>query len=129
MTETDIWEMSTKCQQCRGERGRNKQSSGNFYGSGNMLGAPIMAQRKQIQLGTMRLWVQSLASLSGLRIWCYRELWCRSWTRLRSGVAWCRPVATAPIQPLAWESSYAMSAALKGQKTKKKKNPFVYHLG
>ena len=38
----------------------------------------------------MRLRVQSLASLSGLRIWCCRELW-------------CRPVAVALIQPLAWE--------------------------
>ena len=30
---------------------------------------------------------------------------------------WCRPAATAPIQPLAWEPPYA---ALKRQKTKKK---------
>ena len=30
---------------------------------------PILAQGKQIQLGTMRSWVQSLALLSGLRIW------------------------------------------------------------
>jgi len=34
---------------------------------------------------------------------------------------WCGPVATAPIQPLAWEPPYAMSAALKRQKKKKKK--------
>ena len=33
---------------------------------------------------------------------------------------WCRPAATAVIGPLAWESPYAMSAALK--KKKKKKN-------
>ena len=46
-----------------------------------------MVQRKQIQLGTMRLWVQFLASLSGLRILRCRELWCRSKTRLGSGVA------------------------------------------
>ena len=32
---------------------------------------------------------------------------------------WCRPVATAPIQPLAWEPPHAAGAALK--KTKKKK--------
>ena len=31
--------------------------------------------------------VQSLALLSGLRIWYFRELWCRSQTELRSGVA------------------------------------------
>ena len=55
-----------------------------------------MAQWKQIQLGTMRLRVQSLASLSGLRIrYC------------------CRPVATAPIQPLAWKPPYAAGMALK----------------
>ena len=35
----------------------------------------------------MRMQVQSLASLSGLRIWRYSELWCRSQTRLRCGVA------------------------------------------
>ena len=42
------------------------------------LGVPVVAQWKGIQLGTMRLWVQSLASLSGLGIQCYPELWCRS---------------------------------------------------
>ena len=26
---------------------------------------------------------------------------------------WCRPVATAPIRPLAWEPPYAMGADLK----------------
>ena len=26
---------------------------------------------------------------------------------------WCRPVATAPIRPLAWELPYAKGAALK----------------
>uniref|UniRef100_A0A8D1GE86 Beta-2-microglobulin n=1 Tax=Sus scrofa TaxID=9823 RepID=A0A8D1GE86_PIG len=31
---------------------------------------------KRIRLVTMRLGVQSLAKLSGLRIWCYHELWC-----------------------------------------------------
>ena len=32
------------------------------------MGVPIQAQMKRIQLGTMRLWVQILALLSGLRI-------------------------------------------------------------
>ena len=54
------------------------------------------------------MWVQSLASLSGLRIWCCCELW-------------CKPAATALIRPLAWEPPYAKGAALKEQKTKKKK--------
>ena len=68
-----------------------------------------MAQRKWIQLGTMRLPVWSLAFLSGLRIQCCCELW-------------CRPAATAPNRPLAWEPSCALGVALKGQKTKKKKD-------
>ena len=29
---------------------------------------------------------------------------------------WCRPAATAPIGPLAWEPSYASGAALKSKK-------------
>ena len=33
---------------------------------------------------------------------------------------WCRPVAAAPVQPLAWEVPYAASAALKKKKRKKK---------
>ena len=56
-----------------------------------------------------------------LRIQCRCELWCRSQTRLRGSDPvllwlWCRPLATAPIGPLAWESPYAMDAAL--EKTK-----------
>ena len=34
---------------------------------------------------------------------------------------WCRTVATAPIQPLAWEIPYAAGVALKSKKKKKKK--------
>ena len=34
---------------------------------------------------------------------------------------WHRPVAIAPIRPLAWEPPYATGAALKDKKTKKKK--------
>ena len=32
---------------------------------------------------------------------------------------WCRPVATAPIQPLAWESLYAVGAAQEMAKRQK----------
>ena len=46
-----------------------------------------MAQQKQIRLGTMRLWVPSLASLNGLGIQCCHKLWCRSQTQLGSGIA------------------------------------------
>ena len=34
---------------------------------------------------------------------------------------WCRPMATAPIGPLAWEPPYAMGVALKRQKDQKRK--------
>ena len=34
---------------------------------------------------------------------------------------WCRPAATAPIRPLAWEPPYAAGVALKRPKKKKKK--------
>ena len=47
----------------------------------------MVVQQKRVQLGTMRLWIQSLASLSGLRIRHCPELWCRSQTWLGSGVA------------------------------------------
>jgi len=50
-------------------------------------GFPTVVQWKRIQLGTVRLQVRSLASLSGLRIRYCHELWCRSQTRLGSGVA------------------------------------------
>ena len=51
------------------------------------LWVPVMAQRKQIWLASMRMQVRSLASVSGLRIWRCHELWCRSQTRLGSDVA------------------------------------------
>ena len=63
-------------------------------------------------LGTMRLLVQSLASICGLRIQCCYELWCRSKMWLGSGVA------VAPIRPLALEPPYAVGVALKRQKDK-----------
>ena len=53
----------------------------------------------------MKMWVRSLASLSGLRIWHCRELWCRWQMQLRYGILWlwCRPETVALIRPLAWE--------------------------
>ena len=48
---------------------------------------PIMAQQKRIQLVSMRMKVQSLAVLSGLRIYHCHELSCRSQNRLGSCVA------------------------------------------
>ena len=51
-----------------------------------IVGVPVVVQRKHIRLGTMRWRVQSLASLSGSRIWRCCELWYRSQTWLRSGI-------------------------------------------
>ena len=48
---------------------------------------PSWRSGERIRLGTMRLRVRSLASLGGLRIWCCRELWCRSQMPLGSCVA------------------------------------------
>ena len=86
-------------------------------------GVPVVAQWLTIQLGTMRLWVQSLALLSRLRIQCCHELWCRSQTWLGSQLLWlwCRPVAAALARPLAWEPPYATGAALEMAKRQKKK--------
>ena len=42
-------------------------------------------------------------------------------TQMRSSRRGCRPAATALIRPLAWEPPYALGAALKSQKAKKKK--------
>jgi len=77
---------------------------------------PLWCSGKRIQLGTMRSWVPSLASLSGLRMRHCRELWCRSQTRLWSCVA----MAAVPIRPLAWEPPYAAGVALKSKKRRKK---------
>ena len=80
----------------------------------------IVAQRKRIQLETMRLPVRSLVSLSGLRIW--RCLSCGVGRRCDWDLGllwlWCRPAAVALTQPLAWEPPYAMGAALKRKKKK-----------
>ena len=88
-------------------------------------GVPIIMQQKQIRLGTMRLWVQFLASLGRLRIRCCSELWCRLQTWLRSDVAMAviRLAAVALIGPLAWELLYAVDVALK-RKNKQKLSRF-----
>ena len=61
-----------------------------------------MAQWLQTQRVSLRVWVQSQASLSGLRIRCCCELWHGSWS-CRCGLdptllwLWCRLAAAAPI--------------------------------
>ena len=51
------------------------------------LGVAIVPRWKRSLLGTMSLQVRTLAWLSGLRIRCCHELWCRSQTRLGSRMA------------------------------------------
>ena len=64
----------------------------------------------------MRMQVQSLALLSGSRIWCCHELWYRLQMQ-SSDLAllwlWRRLAAVALIGPLAWELPYAKGEALK----------------
>ena len=48
---------------------------------------PIVARWRWIWLASMRMHVCSLVLLSGLRIWCCCELWCRSQTQL--GILHC----------------------------------------
>ena len=35
---------------------------------------------------------------------------------------WCRPTATAPIQPLAWEPPYALGSDIQGKTKQNKEN-------
>jgi len=74
------------------------------------------------QLVSMRMRVQSPASLSGLRIWHCCELWHRSQTciyLIPHCCGWRRLAAEALIQPLAWKLPYAVGVAPKRQKKKK----------
>ena len=79
----------------------------------------------------MRTQVQSLASLSELRIQHCYELQCGQ----RRGSdpvllwLWCRPAAAAPIQPLAWKHPYATGVDLKGRKKKRKELNTVGEFG
>ena len=91
------------------------------------MAVPVMAQQKQIQLGTMRVWglIPALAQ------------WVEDPVLLSCGVGrrccldqallwlWCRPAETASIRPLAWEPPHAAGAALKRPKKKKKLNTLV----
>ena len=69
----------------------------------------------------MKMRVQSLASLSRLRIQHCRELWCRLQMRLGSSIAVAVAVAVVLIQPLAWELPYGALAALNSKEKRKKK--------
>ena len=86
------------------------------------MGVPIVAQQ-WFPLGTIRLQIQSLALLSGLKIWRCHKLQARWQTQLEShiAVAVAQEAAVPQTRPPAWESPYAVSAALKSKKKKKKK--------
>ena len=96
------------------------------------MGVPTVAQQKQVWLASMRLRVQSLAWLSGLRtrIAVSCSVGCRH--GLNPVLLWlcCRLAAAAPIWPLAWEPPYALGTALekdKRQKNKKKNKNKTNH--
>ena len=91
-------------------------------------GVPIMVQQKQIWLGTMRMQIWFLASLSGLRIWCGSELWYRFQTLLSLALLWlwCRLAAVAPFGLLAWEPPHTVGVILEGTHMHKKLSAFIY---
>ena len=47
----------------------------------------LWLSRLRTRLVSTRMQIRFLASLTGLRIWCCCELWCRSQTQLESGIA------------------------------------------
>ena len=63
--------------------------------------------------------VLSLAFLSGLRIWCSSGVGCRCCSDPVLLWLWLWLAAEAPIQPLAWETPYAVGATLERPKEKK----------
>ena len=69
------------------------------------------------------MWVRSLASFSGLRIWhCHELLWCRSQTRLGSGIAVAVVQASGCSSDLTPNlGKYAAGVAVKRQKKKERK--------
>ena len=68
-------------------------------------GVPAVVQWKQIRLLSMRMWVRSLASLSGLGSGVAMSCGVGHRCSLVPVLLWlqCRLAAIAPIQPLAWE--------------------------
>ena len=77
---------------------------------------PLWLSRLQTWLVSMRMWVQSLAPISGLK-----DPGCRCGLALALLWLWHRPAAAAAIQPLAWELPYPAGVALTRKKKKKKK--------
>ena len=79
---------------------------------------PLWLSGLRTQIASMRMQVQSLTLLSGLRIqYCHKLRRCS--LDLALLWLWCRVSAAAPIQPLARELPYAAGAALKSKQTNK----------
>ena len=76
---------------------------------------PLWLSGLRTHLVSVKMCVQFLVSLSGLRIRCCH----RSQVHLGSGVAMTVVQAAAPIRPLAREFPYATSVAFKKEKYKK----------
>ena len=103
----------------------------------NPEGIPTVEQWKPIRPVSMRMWVRSLVSLSGLRLqhccelWCGSQMWLGSCVAVSCGIVCrhgsdlvllsCRPAAVALIRPLVWEPPCATGVALK-RREKEKKN-------
>ena len=83
-----------------------------------------------MNLLSMRMRVQFLASFSGLKIQCFMSCAISRRCRLDPELLWVghMPAAAVPIRPLAWELPYATHVALKGKKkkTKKTKKAYIY---
>ena len=78
-----------------------------------ILKVPIVAQQKQIRLISMRMQVQNLALLKASGVAQSYSVGHTCISDLASLRLWRKPAATAPIEPLAWELSYATPVALK----------------
>ena len=76
----------------------------------------------------MRMQVRSLALLSGLRIWCCYELWCRcrhsSYPKLLW--PWCRPAAASSDSTPSLGASICCGCDPKKTKKKKEKESMVH---
>ena len=88
-----------------------------YFKKNSPLGVPIVAQWKQIQLVSMRMWVRSLASVGwGSSIAMSCDVGHRYGSDLVFLWLWCRSAAVAPVVPPAWELLYAVGVATKRKK-------------
>ena len=80
---TDIMEKVAKPSQKKKKKKKKKKEKTKKKEKGSS----CRGLQKQIWLASMRMQVWWLASLSGLRIWHFCELWCRSQMQFGSGIA------------------------------------------